>query len=117
MHESKQFWKYHKVTSYGESYYVRLVNGIVQVHCALKIQGLTIKICLNTQTRIDSRYIISYVSKMVKDELDIYVHKEAFWTNSQVVLGYINSDVHRFNVFVSTRVLQIQNQYQAMALC
>ena len=46
---------------------------------------------------------------MFKDELDIHVHKEVFWTNSQVVLGNINSDVQCFNVFVSTRVLQIRN--------
>ena len=44
---------------------------------------------------------------MLKDELDIHVHDEVFWTDSQVVLGYINSDVHCFKVFVADRVQQI----------
>ena len=44
---------------------------------------------------------------MLREELDVYVVDEIFWTDSQAVLGYINSDVHRFKVFVANRVQQI----------
>ena len=30
------------------------------------------------------------ISKMLKNELDIHVDDEIFWTDSKVVLGYIN---------------------------
>ena len=39
------------------------------------------------------------ISKMLKNELDINVDDEIFWTDSKVVLGYINSDTCRFKVF------------------
>ena len=46
---------------------------------------------------------------MLKNELDIHVDDEIFWTDSKVVLGYINSDVRRFKVFVANRVQQIRD--------
>ena len=48
------------------------------------------------------------ISKMLKKELDIHVDDEIFWTDSKVVLGYINSDAPRFKVFVANRVQQIK---------
>ena len=44
---------------------------------------------------------------MLREELDVHVDDEIFWTDIQVVLGYINSDVCRFKVFVANRVQQI----------
>ena len=46
---------------------------------------------------------------MLKNELDIHVDDEIFWTDSKVVLGYINSDARRFKVFVANRVQQIRD--------
>ena len=46
---------------------------------------------------------------MLKKELDIHVDDEIFWTDSKVVLGYINSDARRFKVFVVNRVEQIRD--------
>ena len=44
---------------------------------------------------------------MLREELDVHVDDEMFWTDSQVVLGYINSDVRWFKVFVANPVQQI----------
>ena len=44
------------------------------------------------------------ISKLLREELDVYVDDEIFWTDSQVVLGYIHSDIHRFKVFVDNGV-------------
>lgn len=41
-----------------------------------------------------------------EDESDF---TEYFWTDSQVVLGYINSESKRFKVFVANRVQLICN--------
>ena len=46
---------------------------------------------------------------MLREELDVHVYDEIFWTDNQVVLGYINSDVRRFKVFIANRVQQIRN--------
>ena len=45
---------------------------------------------------------------MVKDELETHLDDEIIWTNSKIVLGYINSDgVCQFKVFAANRVWQI----------
>ena len=44
---------------------------------------------------------------MIVEEIDVYINDEIFWTYSQVVLGYINSDVQRFKV-VDNWVQQIR---------
>ena len=49
------------------------------------------------------------ISKMLKNELDIHIDDEIFWTDSKVVLGYINSDALQFKVFVANRVQQIRD--------
>lgn len=49
------------------------------------------------------------VSVMLKSELDMKIDEEFFWTDSQVVLGYINNEVHRFHIFVANRVQLIRN--------
>ena len=49
------------------------------------------------------------ISKMLKNELDIHVDDEIFWTDSKV-LGYINSDACWFKVFVSNQVQQIRDR-------
>ena len=44
------------------------------------------------------------MSKMLRKELDVHVDDKIFWSDSQVVLGYINSGVHQFEVFVANRI-------------
>ena len=44
-------------------------------------------------------------SVMLRKEMTIHSKfKEYFWTDSQVVLSYINSDSKRFKIFVANRV-------------
>ena len=46
---------------------------------------------------------------MLREELDVHIDDEIFWTDSQIVLGYINSNVCRFKVFVANCVQQIRD--------
>jgi len=48
-------------------------------------------------------------SKMISKELDIKIDKTYFWTDSQVVLGYIKNEARNFKIFVANRVQQIQD--------
>ena len=44
------------------------------------------------------------ISMMLKEELDIDITSESFWTDNQVVLGYINNESRIFIIFVANRV-------------
>lgn len=48
------------------------------------------------------------VSSMLKEELELRVDEEYFWTDSQVVLGYVSNEARRFHVFVANRVQRIR---------
>lgn len=49
---------------------------------------------------------------LLKRELEIESPQEYFWTDSKVVLGYINNDEKQFHVFVATRIQQIKASTQ-----
>ena len=45
---------------------------------------------------------------IIKEELAIDHVSEYFWTDSQVVIGYIRNTQRRFKIFVTNRVQQIR---------
>jgi len=49
------------------------------------------------------------ISASLREELEYDQIAEVFYTDSQVVLGYIKSDARRFHVFVANRVQQIRD--------
>ena len=48
------------------------------------------------------------MSKLIRKELDIKNYEETYWTDSKVILGYINNEVKRFKIFVANRVQTIK---------
>ena len=44
---------------------------------------------------------------MIREEIDVYINDEIFWIDSQILLGYINSDAHCFKIFVANPVQQM----------
>ena len=50
---------------------------------------------------------------MLREELGCANAKEYFWTDSKVVLSYINNDSRRFHTFVANRVQKIRNSTTA----
>ena len=96
-------------SGYGQSRYIRLLNQRGQVHCILLIGKSRVAPLKFVSI---ARYELTAATlsvKMLKNELDIHVDDEIFWTDSKVVLGYINSDVRRFKVFVANRAQQIKD--------
>ena len=99
-------------SGYGQSSYIRLLNQRGQVHCTLligKSRVAPLKFVSIPRLELTATTLSVKISKMLKNELDIHVDDEIFWTDSKVVLGYINSDVCRFKVFVANRVQQIRD--------
>ena len=48
------------------------------------------------------------IAVQFREELDMEVHDEVFWTDSRVVLGYIQN-TKRFKTFVANRIHQIKS--------
>ena len=44
------------------------------------------------------------IALLVREELDIEINKEYFWTYSKVVLCYISNSSKRFKIFVANRI-------------
>ena len=45
----------------------------------------------------------------MRNELEYPEMKEFFWTDSRVVVGYINNEARRFHFYVANRVQQIRD--------
>ena len=49
------------------------------------------------------------ISKVLKTALTYKIDSEHLWTDSIIVLGYINNGVKRFHVYVANRIQQIKD--------
>ena len=79
-------------TGYALSGYIRLANaeGAVNSPCYLELHqaGLCSSLDLLTAPTISVK-----VSKMIREETAALINDEIFWTDSQVVLGYIKCEI------------------------
>lgn len=48
------------------------------------------------------------MSELLAEELNMKIDKTTFYTDSKVVLGYINNQHRRFHVYVNNRVQRIK---------
>ncbi|KAJ8364861.1 hypothetical protein SKAU_G00136920 [Synaphobranchus kaupii] len=95
---------------YGQCSYVRLVSED-KVHCSLvmgKARVAPTKIVTIPRLELTAAVISAAVSSMLKEESELRVDAEYFWTDSQVVLGYVSNEARRFHVFVANRVQRIR---------
>ncbi len=53
------------------------------------------------------------ISDLLRKELELDSLQEYFWTDSKVVLGYINNDAKRFHIFVANRIQRIKQSTDA----
>ncbi|XP_073671735.1 uncharacterized protein [Paramisgurnus dabryanus] len=100
------------VTGYGECTYLRAVDVKGDVHCTLvmgKARVAPTKVTTMPQLELTAAVVAAKTSVMLKNELEIESLQEYFWTDSRVVLGYINNDARRFHVFVANRIQRIKS--------
>ena len=101
-------------SGYGQCSYIRLVNDRAQIHCCLLIgKSRVIPLKFLSIPRLSAKLTAAAlsvkISKMLREELDVHIDDEIFWTDSQVVLGYINSNVRWFKAFIANQVQQIHD--------
>ena len=96
---------------YGQSSYLRLVDVDGHVHCSLvmgKSRVAPLKPVTIPRLELTAATVSVKVGAMLESELPYDNISSTYWTDSRVVLGYINNDVRRFHMFVANRVQMIR---------
>lgn len=96
---------------YGQCSYIRIVAD-EQVHCALvmgKARVAPTRVVSIPRLELTAATVSAAMSSVLREELELKIDQEFFWTDSQVVLGYIKNDARRFHVFVANRVQKIRD--------
>ena len=99
-------------SGYGQCSYVRLVNQQDQPHVSFvtrKARVAPLKAITIPRLERTAAVGSTKVSQCLKQELDYQDVVELFWTDSQVVIGYINKEARRFHTLVANRVQEIHN--------
>lgn len=100
------------VIGYGECSYLRAINTDGDVHCSLvmgKARVAPTKVTTVPRLELSAAVVAARTSVMLRNEIEIDSLQEHFWTDSKVVLGYINNDARRFHVFVANRIQRIKS--------
>ena len=97
---------------YGACCYLRQVNGNGQVHCALvmgKARVTPLKAITVPRLELTAAVTAARLSGFLTQELDLADVKTFYWTDSTVVLGYLNNDTSRFHTYVANRIQTIRD--------
>ncbi|XP_052445763.1 uncharacterized protein LOC127987458 [Carassius gibelio] len=98
-------------SGYGECTYLRAISISGDVHCSLvmaKARVASSKVTTIPRLELSAAVVAVQTSDLLRKELDIANLEEYFWTDSKVVLGYINNDAKRFHIFVANRIQRIK---------
>ncbi|XP_054868580.1 uncharacterized protein LOC129349422 [Amphiprion ocellaris] len=100
------------VSGYGVCSYLRTVTKSGEVHCALvmgKARVAPTKVTTIPRLELSAAVVAARTASFLKTELEIQDIQQYYWTDSKVVLGYINNDARRFHVFVANRIQRIRS--------
>ena len=96
---------------YGQCSYLRLISKFETIHCSLligKSRVSSMKYISILRLELTAATLSIKMSKLIKRELDIEDYEETYWTDSKVILGYINNEVKCFKIFVANRIQTIK---------
>ena len=96
---------------YGQCSYLRMTNSQGRIHRALvmaKSRVTPSKPITVPRLELTAALLSVKASAFLQRELQYGVIPEVFWTDSEVVLGYISNDALRFHTFVANRVQSIR---------
>ena len=96
---------------YSQASYIRLVNEKGRVHCNLamgKARVAPLKYISIPDMELVAATLSVKQSVLLRKKLQCLDIKEAFWTDSQAVLGYIANESRKFKIFVASRAEMIK---------
>ena len=82
------------------------------MHCSLVMAKSRVtprKMITIPRLELTSAVLSVQVARFLRRELNLVVHREFFWCDSRVVLGYIANESKWFHVFVANRVQKIKD--------
>ncbi len=97
---------------YGQVSYLRQVDSEGRVCVSLvmgKSRVVPTKATTTPRLELTAALVSAKVAAMLKEELDIADLSETFWTDSMIVLGYIQNVTKRFRTYVANRIRKIHN--------
>ena len=97
---------------YGQCTYTRFTNTEGKVHCSFvmgKAHVAPLKQVTEPRLELTAAVVFAKISTFLERELKFPQLKTYFWTGSKVVLGYINNESRRFQVYVANRIQQIRD--------
>ena len=97
---------------YGRCSYLRVVDKNGRIHCSLvmgKARVAPLKTVTIPRLELTAATVSVKVASMLKEELDYDGLQDFYWTESKVVLGFINNESRRFPVYVANRVQLIRD--------
>ena len=95
----------------GSVSHLRLKDDQARVSCSLvmaKARVAPLKQVSIPRLELTAAVVSVRVSQWLRRDLNYTDIIEHFWTDSQVVLGYINNNARRFHVYVANRVQEIR---------
>ena len=113
IHCSLHYFSHACEIGYDMSAYIILFNaeGVANFSLLLRKSGVAPRKFISIhRLELTASTLSAKVSRIIREEVDVHTHDEIFWTDSQVALGYINSDVQHFKIFVANGVQQIRDQ-------
>ena len=95
------------VHGYGPCSYLRLEDEAHNVHCAfvmVKSRVAPLKPVTIPRLELTAAVCSVRISQQIHRELEYRIDEDLYWTDSKVVLGYLNNESKRFHVYVANRV-------------
>ena len=100
------------LAGYGQCSYLRLLNKDNQAYCSFlmgKARVAPLKFITVPRLELQAAVVSIKISQWLLKELDYQDVSEFFWTDSRVVIGYINNETKHFHTFLANRIQQIHD--------
>lgn len=98
--------------AYGSAVYSKIYDVNGNTKCSLvigKSRLAPIKAMSIPRLELAAAVLSVKLYKLATRELEFEIHKRYFWTDSMIVLGYINNEKKRFKTFVANRLAIIHD--------
>ena len=102
---------------YGQCSYIRQVDKQGNVSTSLLMAKARVppsKPITVPRMELTAAVVSVKIGHLLHKELRLENAEQYFWTDSKVVLGYINNEARKFNIFVANRIQQIHNYSKAL---
>lgn len=98
---------------YGACFYIKTINDENESECKLflaKSRVAPLKTISIAKLELSGAQVLAKLFIQIKNIINISFNKITFWTDSTIVLQWLNTSPHLLKTFVANRVSDIQNQ-------